>query len=66
MTVQISKIESELKSDNSTLNDDLAFLNTPRADQVSQIESQISSKYDERRRTIKEKLAELSETIKGS
>jgi DNA anti-recombination protein RmuC len=63
MAAQISKIESELKNDNSTLNDQLALLHKPREEQESQMESQISSQFDERRRSIKAKLDQLEEVV---
>jgi len=59
MAVQISKLESKGNTDISVIKEDLALLNTPRVDQLSQIESQVSSKGDARRRLIKEKLTQL-------
>ncbi|MCE0499379.1 MAG: hypothetical protein LV481_15670, partial [Methylacidiphilales bacterium] len=56
---QTSRIEAELKNDKATLNEQLALLQKPRSEQLSRLESQISLRFDERRRVIKQKLMQL-------
>lgn len=56
---QIGKMEFEVTISNSALKDKLALINTPREQQLSQINAQLSSQFDERRQTIREKLAQL-------
>ena len=66
MAAQIAAIESELKNNTSTLDQQVAFLGKPRDEQVARMDSQITARYDEQRRMVKEKLAQLDQVKKGN
>ena len=63
LEVQIAGIESELKNDNASLSEQLTLLHQPKAEQMRQIDAQISAQFEERRRSLKEKLSQLGETV---
>jgi len=59
LQAQISQMESDLKSEKALLTAHLQLLQKPSDEQLTQLKSEISTKFDQQREMIKQKLSQL-------